>query len=200
MAVVQGVTTARAALSGSELVALNKNSPTALDAVVVEDTKTKPISSPKFTAPLRDTPQTVVVIQSEVYLQQGAASLSDVLRNTSGITFAAGEGGNANATSGDSFYMRGFDTTNNIFVDGVRDVGAYSRDVYNIEQVEVAKGPAGTDIGRGGAPSSRNNTQSRTTFPTTACPLRNCPAIFPLSPCRRWTGARSTVSPRTRIR
>lgn len=122
-----------------------------LDKVTVEDTKTKPISSPKFTEPLRDTPQTVVVVPREVYLQQGAASLSDVLRNTSGITFTAGEGGSAAGTSGDAFYMRGFDTSNNVFVDGVRDVGAYTRDVYNLEQVEIAKGPAGSDIGRGGA-------------------------------------------------
>jgi catecholate siderophore receptor len=109
----------------------------------------KPVS-PKFTQPLRDTPQTIVTIPSEVYLQQGAATLSDVLRNTSGITFAAGEGGSATSTAGDSFYLRGFDTTNSIFVDGVRDVGAYSRDVFNIEQVQIAKGPAGADVGRGG--------------------------------------------------
>lgn len=107
--------------------------------------------SPKFTQPLRDTPQTLVSIPREVFAQQGAMSLSDVLRNTSGITFAAGEGGSAASTAGDSFYMRGFDTTNNIFVDGVRDVGAYNRDVFNIEQVDIAKGPAGSDIGRGGA-------------------------------------------------
>ena len=109
------------------------------------------VASPKFTAPLLDTPQTLVVIPREIFIQQGATTLSDVLRNTSGITFAAGEGGGASGTSGDSFYMRGFDTTNNIFVDGVRDVGAYSRDVFSIEQVDVAKGPAGADIGRGGA-------------------------------------------------
>ena len=97
------------------------------------------VSSPKFTEPLRDTPQTVVVIPREIFVQQGASSLSDVLRNTSGITFAAGEGGGASGTAGDSFYLRGFDTTNNIFVDGVRDVGAYSRDVFNIEQVDVPR-------------------------------------------------------------
>lgn len=124
---------------------------TELPGVEVTTQKEKAIASPKFTQPLRDTPQTIVVVPSEIFLQQGATSLSDVLRNTSGITFAAGEGGNASGTAGDSFYIRGFDSTNNIFIDGVRDVGAYSRDVFNFEQVEVAKGPAGTDIGRGGA-------------------------------------------------
>jgi len=123
-----------------------------LPTMTVEEQKLKEaVASPKFTQPLLDTPQTVVVIPREIFVQQGATTLSDVLRNTSGITFAAGEGGGASGTSGDSFYMRGFDTTNNIFVDGVRDVGAYSRDVFNIEQVDVAKGPAGTDVGRGGA-------------------------------------------------
>ncbi len=124
---------------------------TKLPEVEVTTEKEKSLASPKFTQPLRDTPQTIVVVPSEIFLQQGATNLSEVLRNTSGITFAAGEGGGASGTAGDSFYIRGFDSTNNIFVDGVRDVGAYSRDVFNLEQVEVAKGPAGTDIGRGGA-------------------------------------------------
>src|SRR3546814_19844070 len=43
--------------------------------------------------------------------------------------------------------MRGFDTSGSIFVDGIRDLGSISRDVFNIEQIEVAKGPAGTDNG-----------------------------------------------------
>jgi len=122
-----------------------------LPTVQVEEQKPRDLTSPKFIEPLRDTPQTIAVIPSEVYLQQGATTLSDVLRNTAGITFAAGEGGGATSTAGDSFYLRGFDTTNNIFIDGVRDVGAYSRDVFNYDQVEIAKGPAGADIGRGGA-------------------------------------------------
>ena len=148
----QGLATAaRADLAPGEAARLAADTPTTLDAVNVEDIKTKAVSSPKFTTPLRDTPQTIVVVPREIFTQQGATNLSEVLRNTSGITFAAGEGGGASGTSGDSFYMRGFDTTNNLFVDGVRDVGAYSRDVFTFEQVEVAKGPAGADIGRGGA-------------------------------------------------
>jgi catecholate siderophore receptor len=132
----------------------NTNPPAQLADVVVKGEngptfKVDRVSSPKFTQPLIDTPQTIVAIPKEVYTQQGAATLSDVLRNTPGISFAAGEGGNV--ASGDSFYMRGFDASGNIFVDGVRDTGAYSRDVFNIEQVEVAKGPAGTDSGRGGS-------------------------------------------------
>ena len=124
---------------------------TELPAIQVEEQKPKSRSSPKFTVPLRDTPQTIAVIPSEVYLQQGATTLSDVCANTAGITFAAGEGGNASATAGDSFYLRGVDATNNIFIDGVRDVGAYSRDVFNLDQIEIAKESGWADIGRGGA-------------------------------------------------
>ena len=113
------------------------------------DEQRKAVSSPKFTVPLVDTPQTISVVSSDIFNAQGATNLSEVLRNTPGITFAAGEGGNV--ASGDSFFMRGFDTSNSIFIDGVRDTGGYSRDTYNIEQVEIAKGPAGADTGRGGS-------------------------------------------------
>jgi catecholate siderophore receptor len=119
-----------------------------LPKLTVEEQR-RAVSSPKFTVPLVDTPQTISVITSDVFNSQGATNLSDVLRNTPGITFAAGEGGNVAA--GDSFFMRGFDASGSIFIDGVRDTGAYNRDTYNLEQVEVAKGPAGADTGRGGS-------------------------------------------------
>jgi catecholate siderophore receptor len=135
----------------AETAAPDGDAPTELPKVKVQTDRFKAISSPKFTQPLRDTPQTIIAIPNTVYQQQGATTLSDVLRNTAGITFAAGEGGSAASTAGDSFYLRGFDTSNSIFVDGVRDVGAYSRDIFNYDQVEIAKGPAGADIGRGGA-------------------------------------------------
>lgn len=105
-------------------------------------------ASPKFTAPLVDTPQTVSVIPSKVFQQQGAQTLTDVLKNTPGISFNAGE--NGFGTNSNNFQMRGFDTSGSVFIDGTRDSGNYARDVFNLEQVEVAKGPAG-DNGRGGA-------------------------------------------------
>ena len=120
-----------------------------LPKVEVQAQQNRTVSMPKFTVPLVDTPQTISVISSDIFNTQGATNLSDVLRNTPGITFAAGEGGSV--ASGDSFFMRGFDTSGNIFIDGVRDTGAYSRDTYNLEQVEIAKGPAGADTGRGGS-------------------------------------------------
>jgi catecholate siderophore receptor len=111
------------------------------------------LSSAHFTAPLLDTPQTVNVITNEVMTQQGATSLQDVLRNSPGITFRAGEGG---APSGDNLFIRGSSATNDIFVDGVRSLGEQSRDAYNLEQVEVVKGPSSTYTGRGAAGGSIN--------------------------------------------
>ena len=123
--------------------------PVRLPGVVVEDTKGDAVSSPKYTQPIMDTPQTIEVIPASVYGPQGAMTLSDIMRNTPGITFFAGEGGSANRTGGDSFYLRGFDTSNSIFIDGVRDEGAAVHDAFNIEQVDVFKGPS-ADNGRGG--------------------------------------------------
>src|SRR5690606_25116720 len=105
------------------------------------------VVSPQFTQTLQDTPQTIEVIGKELLLQQGATNLTEALRNSPGVgTFYAGE--NGNTTSGDAVYMRGFDSSSSIFVDGARDLGSVSRDLFNIEQVEVVKGPAGTDTGR----------------------------------------------------
>lgn len=111
--------------------------------------KTDKSANTKYTQPLLDTPKTVQVIGKEVMQEQGAVTLMDALRNTPGITMQLGENGSTSA--GDVFYLRGFSTESAIFVDGIRDLGAVTRDVYNIDQVEVVKGSAGSDIGRGAA-------------------------------------------------
>ncbi|MCV2358968.1 catecholate siderophore receptor Fiu [Paucibacter sp. TC2R-5] len=116
-------------------------------AVVENEFKAETASSPKFVKPLLDTPQTVTVINRELIQQQGTSSLSEALRNTPGITFTLGENGNTN--TGDTVFMRGFDASANIFVDGVRDLGGITRDTFNVESVEVVKGPSGADNGRG---------------------------------------------------
>jgi len=119
-----------------------------IETLYVIDRAPSNASSAKYTAPLIDMPQTISVIPAEVFKAQGAQNLTDVLRNTPGISFNAGENGFASNTN--NFSMRGFDSSGNIFLDGVRDSGNYSRDVFNLEQVEVVKGAA-ADNGRGGA-------------------------------------------------
>ena len=111
------------------------------------------VASPKYTEPLRDIPQTINVITAAVMEQQGATTLREVLRNVPGITFQAGEGG---VPAGDQLTIRGFSARTDIFVDGVRDFGGYTRDSFNLEQVEVAKGPASGITGRGSTGGSIN--------------------------------------------
>jgi catecholate siderophore receptor len=119
------------------------------------DFKAERASSPKYTEKLVDTAQSVQVIKKELIEQQGALTLTEALRNTPGVgAFFLGENGNTN--TGDAIFMRGFDTSGSIFVDGVRDVGSISRDVFNLEQIDVVKGPAGTDNGRGAPTGSVN--------------------------------------------
>jgi catecholate siderophore receptor len=125
----------------------------------VEVTASGPaVQSPKYQTPLRDIAQTITVIPRKVMEQQGAVTLSDALRNVPGITLQAGEGGGSSNTAGDMFNMRGFNASNSLFVDGVRDDGLISRDVFNLEQVEVFLGPTGSDIGRGTAAGYVNMT------------------------------------------
>lgn len=102
--------------------------------------------SPKYTEPLRDIPQTVTVIDKKTIEEQGATTLRDVLRNVSGLTITAGEGGVA---PGDNLNLRGFSARNDIYIDGSRDLGPQSRDPFNLEQVEVVKGPSSSFTGRG---------------------------------------------------
>lgn len=147
-------------------IAQDAAAPTTLPAVKVQDEavgtyKVERISSPKFTQALVDTPQTITVIKKEVLAEQGALSLSDALRNTPGITFQMGE--NGNSTSGDAIFLRGFDTQGSIFLDNIRDLGPAVRDLFNVEQVEIVKGPAGADNGRGAA-SGYVNLVSKTPF------------------------------------
>ncbi|MFT4192081.1 MAG: TonB-dependent receptor plug domain-containing protein, partial [Comamonas sp.] len=120
-----------------------------------DDYKADKVASPKFTQPLVNTTQTVSVIKEQVLKEQGATTLTEALRNVPGVgTFNIGENGRMN--TGDSVSMRGFDTSNSIFVDGVRDLGNITRDVFNTEQIEVFKGPAGSDNGRTAASGSIN--------------------------------------------
>jgi catecholate siderophore receptor len=103
--------------------------------------------SPKFVAPLLDTPQTITVVDAKVIAEQNLLNLRDVLATLPGITFGAGEGGGG---YGDSINLRGFNANNDISVDGVRDSAQYSRtDPFNLEQIEVMNGASSVYGGSG---------------------------------------------------
>ncbi|MBE0953833.1 TonB-dependent receptor plug domain-containing protein, partial [Escherichia coli] len=111
-------------------------------------------ASAKYAVPLLDTPQTVTVVPQKVIQEQNALSLRQVLSNVSGITFNAGEGGGG---SGDSINIRGFSANANMQVDGLRDSAQTSRsDLFNLEAVEVIKGPNSVFGGAGTSGGSIN--------------------------------------------
>ena len=110
-------------------------------------------SSQKYTAPLVDTPRSVTVVPQQVLKDTAATSLQDALRTVPGITFGAGEGGNP---QGDRPFIRGFDAQGDTYLDGVRDTGGQSREIFDIESIEVSKGPNSSFGGRGSAGGSIN--------------------------------------------
>jgi catecholate siderophore receptor len=126
--------------------------PVQLGPVTVQDQTDKnalnhapPVSTMPSTS-LQDTPQAVTVVSGETMRQQATTTLGDALRNVPGITIAIGEGG---TLAGDQFKIRGFDAKDDVYLDGLRDFAAYTRDSFNYEEVQVLKGPSGLMFGRG---------------------------------------------------
>lgn len=120
-----------------------------LDPLTVEGQggyKVDRATSPKLTEPLRETPQTITVVPQKVIEERGATSLREVLQGVPGITLAAGEGG---GNQGDNLRVRGFAAGNDLYIDGLRDLAQYTRDPFNLESIEVVKGPASVYAGRG---------------------------------------------------
>lgn len=96
---------------------------------------------------VQETPQVVNVVPQQVLEQQNVQTLEQALRNVPGVTVAIGEGNGG--LNGDQFRIRGFEAKGDIYVDGLRDFGVYTRDSFNMEQVEVLKGPSAEAFGMG---------------------------------------------------
>jgi catecholate siderophore receptor len=107
--------------------------------------KTDAPTLPKLTEPLRDTPQSITVVPRQYVEDRGVTNLNDAVRYVPGISIAAGEGG----SQGSSMTLRGFSSRNDIFLDGMRDFGSYYRDPFNMDGIEVLKGPSSMLFGRG---------------------------------------------------
>jgi catecholate siderophore receptor len=127
--------------------------PISVRATSDRDYKIDRVQSPKMTEPLLNTPKSVVVIPKEVIRDQGFTSFKDVMRVQPGISIGVAEGGNA---LGDRILVRGFESRNDVFVDGMRDPGVVSREVFNTEQIEIVKGPGSAYVGRGATGGSVN--------------------------------------------
>src|SRR5690606_39300341 len=91
-------------------------------------------------------PQTVTVVTQKQIEERGQTSLYDILRTTPGITLQAGEGG---TPAGDIPKLRGFDASNDILIDGMRNASRTSYESFNLETIEISKGPGGAGNGAG---------------------------------------------------
>jgi catecholate siderophore receptor len=105
----------------------------------------RPLLHDKLPQDLLDTPQSITVVTQQLMSEQAVTRLEDALKNVPGITLNAGEG----AARGDTVNLRGFSAFNDFFLDGIRDAAVYSRDSFDLDSVEVVKGPSAVLFGRG---------------------------------------------------
>ncbi len=111
------------------------------DGYLVDQSRT----ATKTDTPFLDVPQSVSVVTRDLIRDQSMQSLADVARYVPGAGMAQGEGNR------DTIILRGNNSTSDFFMDGVRDDVEYFRDLYNLDRVEVLKGPNAMIFGRGGA-------------------------------------------------
>ena len=119
---------------------------------------------------LQDTPQSISVISQKLIQEQAATRLEEALRNVPGITLNAGEG----AARGDTVNLRGFSAFNDFFLDGIRDAAVYTRDSFNLDSLEVVKGPSAILFGRGSTGGAINQVSKAPTL----TPLESATAVL----------------------
>ncbi|MEA3032377.1 MAG: catecholate siderophore receptor, partial [Sphingomonadales bacterium] len=123
----------------------------ARDAYTVRETR----SATRTPTDLKDVPQAVSIVTSEQIDDQALRSIGDVLRYVPGAVISQGEGHR------DQIILRGNSSTADFFVDGLRDDVQYYRGLYNLERVEILKGPNAMIFGRGGGGGIVNRVTKR---------------------------------------
>jgi catecholate siderophore receptor len=127
--------------------------------VVGTDYRTVAITSAtKTLATLRDTPQSVTVVPREQIRDQLFSSIGDVVRYTPGVTAHQGE------NNRDQIVIRGVSSSADFFLNGVRDDVQYYRDLYNVERIEILRGPNAMVFGRGGGGGVVNRVTKQAAF------------------------------------
>ncbi|MBS1061384.1 TonB-dependent receptor plug domain-containing protein, partial [Gluconobacter sp. Dm-44] len=93
----------------------------------------------KLTASLLDTPRSISVVTQEQMKLVNATSFEEAMRTVPGVSF---RGGDAYAVPGGNYpVIRGFGSYSNMFIDGLRDSGVSQREVFDVDEMEVLKGP-----------------------------------------------------------
>ena len=102
------------------------------------------VNSLKPPVPILDVPQSVSVITDDDIKNQGFREIADIIRYSPGVNTSQGEGHR------DAVVFRGVRSTADFYQDGVRDDVQYYRSLYNVEQLEILRGPNALLFGRGG--------------------------------------------------
>ncbi|NUT00693.1 MAG: TonB-dependent siderophore receptor [Sphingomonas sp.] len=118
----------------------------------------KTSTATKTNTDIRNIPQALTVISEKQIEDQSIRSVAELLTFVPGATPGTGE------SNRDQFTLRGNNTTADFFIDGVRDDAQYFRDFYNVERVEVLKGPNAMIFGRGGGGGIVNRVTKRASF------------------------------------
>ncbi|HEY4029608.1 MAG TPA: TonB-dependent siderophore receptor [Caulobacteraceae bacterium] len=136
------------------------DAPAAVDGVIVTASASGyqgDNSLTKLPAALKDTPQSVTVLNHNLLQAQGVSSLSEALKNVPGITIGGAEGGQI----GNNINLNGFTARTDIYMDGFRDRGQYYRDTFALDSVEVLMGPSSMLFGRGSTGGAINQVSKK---------------------------------------
>ena len=105
---------------------------------------TDQVNALRTPTPIIDVPQSLSIATIDQISQQGFTSIGEIVNYTPGVNTSQGEGHR------DAIVFRGVRSTADFFIDGVRDDVQYYRPLYNLEQVEILRGPNALFFGRGG--------------------------------------------------
>ncbi len=130
------------------------------DASQITVNGVRSVTRDKLAEDANKAPQSITIVSHEVLVQQATSRLQDALRNVPGITLNAGEG----AARGDTVNLRGFSAFNDFFLDGIRDAAIYNRDSFNLDTIEVLKGPSAVVFGRGSTGGAINQVSKAPTL------------------------------------
>ena len=146
MKIFTSACTAALLMAVAQTASAQSASPTSDDEVITTGRylHSNQVNALKTPTPIIDVPQSLSITTSEQIIAQGFDSISDIVLYTPGITQSQGEGHR------DAIVLRGVRSTADFFIDGVRDDVQYYRSLYNLEQVEVLRGPNALLFGRGG--------------------------------------------------
>jgi catecholate siderophore receptor len=119
------------------------------------------VNALKTPTPIIDVPQSLTITTEDEILDRGITSIAQIIDYTPGVNMSQGEGHR------DAIVFRGVRSTADFFIDGMRDDVQYYRSLYNLEQVEILRGPNALLFGRGGTGGILNRVTKKGTIGST---------------------------------